>query len=78
MTTGGFAEVDDRLEHRPVAISTEVRTNGTANQKKPAGQGSNPCAPTSFLFAVVDEVAAHTIALPSPPAKFSAPTKLLD
>ena len=43
----GLLKVDDQLERRPVAILQTAHFGGRF-QKKSAGGGSNPSAPTTF------------------------------
>ena len=45
MTTSGFAEVDDQLERRPVAILQTAHLMRSF-RRNPLGGGSNPSAPT--------------------------------
>ena len=50
----GLLKVDDQLERRPVAILQTAHFGGQF-QKKSAGGGSNPSAPTfvAYLYAVL-------------------------
>jgi hypothetical protein len=57
----GLLKVDDQLERRPVAILQTAHFGGQF-QKKSAGGGSNPSAPT-FVALIVRSIAFYIAAV---------------